>query len=264
MTLIYVPNIGWFDWDGSRWSSESGPREARKDAFRVARAIKNEAKALDERPGKLSGAALRERVGRLYAWAGQSGNVARIAAMLDAAAIYLSRDVEELDTEPFLLAAPNGTIRLGTHCDLLPSNRANLMTHCINVPYTVGAECPLFERFLIRIIPDEALRDFLQRICGYVLTGSTREHKLILFYGTGRNGKSTLVNVLRKVMGDYAMGSPVTTFLAKRDGGSGGEPSPDLARISHRKGCIGAWTLRKLYCENDLLRPKEFPDADGV
>jgi len=38
----------------------------------------------------------------------------------------------------------------------------------------------------------------------------------------------------------------------------------ELTRISHGNKCIGAWVLRKLCCENDLLRPKETPDANRV
>ena len=51
---------------------------------------------------------------------------------------------------------------------------------------------------------DAELQAFLQRACGYSLTGLTVEHALFFLYGTGANGKSTFVETLRGIMGDYA------------------------------------------------------------
>lgn len=225
--LLFIPNIGWFAWDSARWDRDGGHAAAVKLGHRVAQAVIDEAKALQEKPGKHTD----ERVGKLYGWHIQTGNQARVHGMLSAAEPYLSRRIEELDSDAFLVAAPNGTIRLSSICEIQPSDRGDLMTRALGVKFRAGAECPLWERFLERIMPEQDMRDFLQRILGYCLTGSTREHKLFIFWGTGRNGKSTLINVMRKVMGDYVASTPVTTFLAKREGNSGAEASPDLARL---------------------------------
>ena len=57
-----------------------------------------------------------------------------------------------------------------------------------------GGECPLWHAFLDRVTAgDEALQQYLQRVCGYALTGLTREHALFFFYGNGANGKTTFV-----------------------------------------------------------------------
>jgi putative DNA primase/helicase len=101
----------------------------------------------------------------------------------------------------------------------------------LGVNYNPKAECPLWLKFLEQIQPDREMRDFLQRIAGYCLTGSTREQAFFIFYGTGNNGKSTFMNLLRHVLSSYAMNSPVSTFLAKRDGADGANASPDLARL---------------------------------
>ncbi|GAA0547901.1 putative DNA primase/helicase [Rhizomicrobium palustre] len=226
-SLMFVENIGWFAWDGSRWDREGGHSGALKFSFRIGQEITAEAKALRERPGRVSA----ERIDRLFSWSVQSGNYGRAQAMLSSASSFLSQPVDALDAHTFLIAAPNGTIELSSHCELRESRREDRITRCLGVKFSTKASCPLFKKFLARIIPDEEMRDFVQRIFGYCLTGSTREHKLFLFYGTGRNGKSTLINIIRSVMGDYAMGAPVATFLAKREGSSGGEASPDLARL---------------------------------
>ena len=224
--LMYVANVGWFVWDGARWNHDGGESEALKLAHKTAYAIASEAKALRDKPGKWEG-----RVAPLARHAVQSGNKARHIGMLDTAAPYRTVAIEDLDRDTMLLATPNGTIELAGLTRFRASAREDRITRSLAVRYVPGAVCPLWEKFLSEILPDEEMREFLRRILGYCLTGSTREHKLFIFYGTGRNGKSTLINVLRHVMGDYAVSSPVQTFLAKRDGNSGSEASPDLARL---------------------------------
>src|SRR5262249_23109446 len=62
--------------------------------------------------------------------------------------------------------------------------------------------------------PDPELRAFLQRFVGYCLTGSTAEHKFVFAYGTGANGKSTFINMIADILGDYATVADVGTFIA--------------------------------------------------
>ena len=73
---------------------------------------------------------------------------------------------------------------------------------------------PIWTAFLERIAPDPELRAFLQRFVGYCLTGITSEHKFVFAYGTGANGKSTFINTIFGIMGDYATVADVGTFIA--------------------------------------------------
>jgi putative DNA primase/helicase len=157
--------------------------------------------------------------------------MARVQGMLTAAAPHLLQPADTLDSDPYLLAAPNGTIELGAHCELRPSAREDRITRVLGANYNPKADCPRWRQFLKQVMPDREMRDFLQRIAGYCLTGSTREQAFFIFYGTGNNGKTTFMNMLRHVMLSYAMNSPVSTFLAKRDGADGANASPDLARL---------------------------------
>lgn len=63
---------------------------------------------------------------------------------------------------------------------------------------------------------DQDLQAYLARVAGYALTGSTEEHALFFFYGTGANGKSVFLNTLAAVMGDYAAHAPIDTFMETR------------------------------------------------
>ncbi len=74
---------------------------------------------------------------------------------------------------------------------------------------------------------DKALIDWIQRFCGYLLTGSTQEHIFLFLYGHGANGKSVFIELLKFVMGDYARTiASETLSQSKRNAGSA---SPDLA-----------------------------------
>ena len=73
--------------------------------------------------------------------------------------------------------------------------------------------CPRWQRFLDQVTAgDQDLQRFLRRIAGYGLTGSTREHALFFFYGTGANGKGTFLNTLTAILGDYAKVAGMDTF----------------------------------------------------
>jgi P4 family phage/plasmid primase-like protien len=66
---------------------------------------------------------------------------------------------------------------------------------------------------------NQELIDYLQLLCGYCLTGSTREHQFFFLYGTGRNGKSVFLNVLRSLLSDYTKGIPESVLMAQKHPG---------------------------------------------
>ena len=75
----------------------------------------------------------------------------------------------------------------------------------------------LFLEFLATIFNDDREKiAMIRRFIGYSLTGHTREHKLLFLYGTGANGKSTLLNLLFDLLADYARRAPSSTFLNKQ------------------------------------------------
>jgi putative DNA primase/helicase len=135
--------------------------------------------------------------------------------------------LEELDTDPWRLNVPNGTLDLRTGA-LHPARPADLLTKLAGVAYDPTAPCPQWERFLGTVLNQDAdLIRFLQKALGYTLTGDTREQCLFLLYGTGANGKSTLLTTVRKVCGDYARQTPTETLLLKRGDAIGN----DVARL---------------------------------
>lgn len=138
------------------------------------------------------------------------------------------------DAQPWLLNCANGTIDLTTG-ELRPHAREDMLTCMAPVAYDPDAICDQWEWFLYRIMDvdrEPAAADnlvmFLQRSMGYGITGSTKEQCLFILYGGGANGKSTLVNTIKKVAGSYALHTPTETLLAKK---RGGEIPTDVARL---------------------------------
>lgn len=123
-----------------------------------------------------------------------------------------------LDQDPWLLATPTGTLDLWTG-RLRDSDRNDRITKASPVAYDAEATAPRWEQFLGEVFGGDCdLIDFVQRAAGYTLTGSTREHKLFMLLGKGANGKSTLVEVLRYVLGDLARTTGADTLLASKHG----------------------------------------------
>ena len=129
------------------------------------------------------------------------------------------------DSDPWLLNTPGGVVNLHTGMTRA-HHHADYMTKVTAV--SPGGDCPLWRSFLNRITAGDAeLQAFLQRVAGYCLTGSTREHALFFGYGTGGNGKGVFLNTLTGILGGYATVASIETFTA-----SAGERHPtDLAML---------------------------------
>lgn len=109
---------------------------------------------------------------------------------------------DQLDADPHLFNVTNGTVDLRTG-ELQPHNPNNLITKIAGAAYDPHAPCPEFTKFLERVQPDPDMRDFLGRLFGHALLGKVVEHVLGIFYGTGANGKTTLVEAVTSVFGNY-------------------------------------------------------------
>lgn len=108
---------------------------------------------------------------------------------------------------------------------LAEPKREDYITTIAPIAFDPGAECPKFLQFLNEIMGDnQDLVAYLQRVFGYVLTGDTSEHCLFFLYGTGANGKSTLLNALKGILGaDLCRQTRPETIMA-RTNSSGATP----------------------------------------
>ena len=126
-------------------------------------------------------------------------------------------NMADLDAHPMWFNTPGETLDLETGESWAPRFE-DMLTKLAGAPYNPSATCPRFKQFLAEIIPSPEVREFLQRSVGYSLTDETGERSFWILHGIGRNGKTTLINAIRSVLGDYAMATRATTLMVKKHG----------------------------------------------
>jgi len=144
----------------------------------------------------------------------------RISALIDLAARepHVAAHETDFDAEPMILNCRNGVVDLATG-KLKEHNPGLMCSMMTNTNYNPNTECPKFMKFLDDITlsrPD--ISNFMQRWFGYSLTGSVSAQTFAIFYGNGANGKSTLVELISRIMGDYSRTAPPDTFIMKQAG----------------------------------------------
>jgi P4 family phage/plasmid primase-like protien len=219
--VLYVPHFGkWYTWVGTHWQ-EDNSYAVLALAKQTVRHMYTELIEIDDDDKR------KEQL----KWIVQSESRNRLESMIALLRSEpgISIGPDSLDKHPMLLPVKNGTIDLTTG-DLLPSDPAHKLTMRLDVEYDPSAECPLWEKFLIRIMGSNLeLVSFIQRLAGHALTGDATGKYMVFMWGPkGNNGKSTLVETLMKLLGPYAMKSPTEMVMAKAY--RGGVPN-DIARL---------------------------------
>jgi putative DNA primase/helicase len=154
----------------------------------------------------------------LAKWALSSESRQRLSAMVALAqsepGIPIKHD--EPNRNRWLINCLNGTLDLRTG-ELKPHDRADLITKIAPVEYRMGAPCPNWLSFLNMIFEgNQDLIAFVQRAVGYSLTGITDERCMFILWGKGKNGKSTFLETIGRMMGDYAEKTTAETLLTTR------------------------------------------------
>lgn len=188
------------------------------------------------------------RIGRRLTFAKSAGNSAKIDAALKEGGIKLLRPLEVLDAAALDINTKSGVlrvdwvphvsgigdaepqIRLIRHSSNSEDTRALLMTKMMDVEFDPDATCPKFDAFFAQIQPDPVMRAFLLRWFGLGMTSITGEQKLCFFYGMGANGKSVLVDLISRLMGDYAATAKIESLTGTNRRG-GGDATPDLVPL---------------------------------
>ncbi len=202
------PQSKWYAWDGTRLSRDD-MGEIHRRAKQTIRAIYTEA----------AGAADAERRHKLATHAMRSEAEAKIAGMVALARSEPGIPImpAQMDADPWLFNVASGTLELRTGT-LREHRRGDLITKLAPCSYDVGAQCPRWLAFLDRIMDGNAnLIEYLQRTLGHSLTGDVSEHRLEMWHGVGANGKSTLMNAMLDVMGDYARMAAPSLLLGRHN-----------------------------------------------
>jgi putative DNA primase/helicase len=217
--IRYSPGLGWLVWDGQRWR--------RDEDGEVIRRMKETTRAMwDELPEVEP-----DRQESFFAFVRSSENERRLNAALRLAEseAAVATQVDAFDADPLLFTVANGTIDLRTG-ELREHRREDMITKASPLIYVARARSTLWEQFLHTVTgEDEELAAFLQRAVGYSLTGMTSEEKLFFAHGPAATGKSTFLEALKAVQGEYATTTDFETFLKRK--GDRGIPN-DIARLA--------------------------------
>jgi len=128
----------------------------------------------------------------------------------------IRESADSFDCDPWLFNVLNGTIDLRTG-QLRQHRREDLITRVAPVEFDPAAVPHRWIQFIDEIFDgNRALIEFVQRACGYALTGSVREQKLFFLHGGGANGKTTFLDTLMYLMGRYSRRMPPDLLFASR------------------------------------------------
>lgn len=206
--IKYVSDMGWLIWDGKRWKVDT-----KKEIERItAKVLRNLYRSEDEAETKWARMCERRNI--------RMNSIKDLMPLVPA-------EREDFDRHKFLFNVENGIIDLKTG-KLQQHDRELGLTKITNVEFDETANCPTWITFLEQIfMGDKGLVDYMQRLVGYSLTGDISEQSMYFLVGGGSNGKSTFVNTVKKLMGDYGSQTKSDTFIKKKDTGA----NNDIARL---------------------------------
>ena len=193
--LIWHKQAGtWMEYDSGVWT----PIHEGRAVYFAAEALRR------EYARQLAGEADKARVQALAKKVSDAATAARVRGAL----VFLSgmpgfyASAEAFDADPWLLNLKNGTLDLRT-MELRPHTPADLLTKQAPIVYDPQADCPRWRAHLGLCLPNPNVRRQVARDLGLVLVGADLDELLPIWWGTGRNGKTTTVRVLQEMLGDY-------------------------------------------------------------
>lgn len=212
----------WLFWNGSMWVIDN--------AFKIDQYAENTIRELFSKISTISDKSERTKLAK-HLISSQSrkklDDMVKLAMRQEGVAI----SSDDLNKDNMLLGVSNGTINLSTG-ELRTPNPKDLITKKSEVTYDPSAKCPEWLKFLDTTFSGEKdLIRYIKRAVGYSLTGLTSEQCLFFLYGTGANGKSTFIQVLTVLLGDYSSNTQPDTFMVKNGGGI----SNDVARLAGKR-----------------------------
>jgi len=208
----------WYIWNGQFWEKD------------ITQKVKNLAiKSARYRKKLAAGIKDKEKSKAYFAFGLQSESKVRVGFCLDMAKIMspVATVTKDWNSKRYLLQFTNGVLDLKT-MSFEPGKPEYMICQSTDYDYDQEATCSTWNRVIDEIMGgNNNLVSFVQRACGYSMTGNTSEQCLFLLHGTGANGKGVLQDVLRWSLGDYAQDSPFSAFEYRY----GSSQSNDLARL---------------------------------
>lgn len=212
---------GFLYWDGKRWTADLDGR-VEEAADKAVEAMSQEAEYYASEGSEELKKAFAKHISKSRSNHSKNNMLREVQHKLPVLPSSLDRDKMAFNLS-------NGTLSLRTG-ELSPHSRERLITRLSPVEFSESAECPLWTKFLDEIFAgDEELIRYVQKAVGYSMTGETTEQCVFFLFGTGSNGKSTFLEVLHSIFGEYVMNIQPETIMVKNN--VGGSINSDIARL---------------------------------
>lgn len=153
------------------------------------------------------------------------------------------------DPESTYLNVTNGVLNYATG-ELLPHDPKFMMTRMMGAAFDPSASCPEFEEFMARVVPDAGMRRYVQRAVGYSLLGTADQRAMFLIHGPSGTGKSTFMETIATVFGEYAGTAPAGTLKVKQNGA----PSNDLHALRGKRFVSTSETSESAIFDEDMIK----------
>jgi putative DNA primase/helicase len=209
----------WIAWNGKFWELDESGALVQEKSLAMVRNIYKELLKTDDH---------RERI-EIENFAKISESTRRRESLVKAAQYIKELNIksDDFDSNPWLLNVRNGTIDIQKG-EFRQHNQEEMITKMADVDYDPKADCPSWKKFICEIMDyREDLLNFLQTAAGWAVTGDTSEQTMFILFGSGANGKSTFLNTIMHILGDYATATPTETFIKK----TGDQATNDIARL---------------------------------
>lgn len=250
---------GWLVWDGKKYVLDASGQSPRKLFVEIIQLLYQEASECDDA----------DRRKELVAWAMKCEAKNKIDAAVSVAMALpgISIGIDEIDSDPWLFNCQSGVIDLRTG-ELLPHSPERLMMRIGGCEYDPNHpvsfdHCPTFAGLMGHAFAgDDPTAQWLLNYSAYSLTGQINEQCFAFLHGVEQAGKSTFVEVLREIMGDYAVGLPTESLMAKFNGNSIPSEFATLNRArmviceETEEGQYFAASLLKLLSGNEIIRTR--------
>lgn len=218
--MMYVPEVDtWYLWTGVHWRA-AAHIEIEHLAKETVRALHTEAEFFDD-PKEFYG----------FCAASQTAKMVNAMLTLARSDPRVAVPARELDSDRNLLGVQNGVVDLSTGT-LLPADPSHRITLVCTCDYNPAAKAPLFMKTLHDAFSgDKQMVEYLLTLLGYSLLGQPSEDVLVIPFGEGANGKSTIFGAVRHAFGGYARSVDPSTFVSDGKAGNSGGAREDLVRL---------------------------------
>lgn len=220
----YTTAHGWYFYNGRRWYGADVAESAlRAFVHQIGLTLRAAADDLRHAGGSADVATAMSRSARRFLSA--DGVKGILAVLRDHAGVLVGDDA--FDSNPDLLGLSDGVLDLMTG-NLLVGSPTTMVTKHLALPNPTDAPTPTrWLQFLEEVLPDKEVRDWLQIALGYGITGYATEQIMLMFVGSGSNGKSQLLEALRFVLKEVTVTAPPELFGERQSGA----PSPEVAML---------------------------------